>query len=130
PPSLLQILPGPFNFLRQDPEELRRLIPEAERALPVPGLVFLEDESATPLKGFPIYLSPGMVELRAALRQYLLAEEAVQVAIFKRENYDRRAYSTTWDRYRSLFARAVENATLSDYGRRYPGIFWLLHSLD
>ena len=31
PTSLLQLLQGPFNFLRPDPEEVRRLVPDLER---------------------------------------------------------------------------------------------------
>lgn len=129
-PSLLQALPGPFNFLRPDPEELRRIMPEAPRALPLPGAVFLEDEAATPLRGFPVLLSPGMVELRNALRDYVLAEEGMQVSILTRAAADRRQYAVAWERYRALFVRAFENSTLSNYGRQFPGVFWLHHSLE
>lgn len=130
PMSLVQSLPGPFNFLRPDPEELRRLMPEAERALPRPGPVYLDDENATPLKGFPVLLSDGVAELRTALREYLLAEEGIQFAILSRAAPDRRQYTAAWERYRAVFSRAFENATLSSYGRQYPSIFWLHHSLD
>ena len=30
----------------------------------------------------------------------------------------------------ALLSRAVENATISSYGRQYPAVFWLQHSLD
>ncbi|HEX2643124.1 MAG TPA: hypothetical protein VHU81_09035, partial [Thermoanaerobaculia bacterium] len=132
PSSLLQFLPGPFNFLRPDPEEIRRLMPDLQRALPSPGVVFLEDESATPIHGFPVLLSPGLQELRAALKGYLLAEEGVQVALQRRERDlpDRKAYNVAWERYRILLSRAIENATISSYGRQYPAVFWLQHSLD
>ena len=53
-PYLLQ---GPFNFLRPDPEEIRALAPDIERWYPRPGVSFLEDESATPVRGFPILVS-------------------------------------------------------------------------
>ena len=130
PTSLLQLLPGPFNFLRQDPEEIQRLVPDLQRALPTPRPVFLENEAATPIFGFPILLSPGMTELRKALRQYVLAEEAVQLAILRRDTQDRKAYGAAWEQYRSLLSRAVENATISNYGRHHPAVFWLHHSLD
>jgi hypothetical protein len=127
---LLQILQGPFNFLRPDPEEVRRLMPDLQRVLPIPRPIFLEDESATPLQGFPVLLSDGMLGLRAALRDYVEAEESVQVAGLKREGHDVRAHTQAWERYVALLSRAVENATISSYGRQYPAVFWLHHSLD
>src|SRR4051794_1551348 len=128
--SLLQILPGPFNFLSPDPDEVRRLIPDLQRVLPMPRPIFLEDESATPLQGFPILLSAGLLDLRAALRELVEAEEAVQVAGLRREGHDVKAHTQGWDRYTALLCRAVENATISSYGRQYPAVFWLQHSLD
>jgi hypothetical protein len=128
--SFLQMLQGPFNFLRPDPEEVRHLMPDLPRVLPVPRPIFLEDESATPLQGFPILLSPGMLELRTALGDYIAAEESVQMAGLRREGHDVAAYTQAWDRYVALLSRAVENATISSYGRQYPALFWLQHSLD
>jgi len=128
--SLLQILPGPFNFLRLDMEEVRRLLPDFQKSLPQPRQVFFEDESATPARGFPVQQSGPMEELRASLRNYLAAEEGVQLAILAREPYDRKQYAVAWERYRLLFTRATENVTTSSYGRQYPAIFWLHHSLD
>lgn len=128
--SFLQILQGPFNFLRPDADEVRRLMPDLQRVLPMPRPVFLEDESATPLQGFPILLSPGVLGLRAALRDYIEAEEAVQVAGLRRESHDVKAHTQAWDRYAALLTTAVENATISSYGRQYPAVFWLHHSLD
>ncbi|HVT56860.1 MAG TPA: hypothetical protein VHR45_00530 [Thermoanaerobaculia bacterium] len=128
--SLLQLLPGPFNFLRQDAEEIRRLLPDLQRVLPTPQPIFLEDETATPFRGFPVLLSEGMTALAAALRQYIFAEEEVQLAIQRRDTYDRKLYTSAWERYRILLVRAVENATVSNYGRHYPAVFWLHHSLD
>src|SRR6185295_14063670 len=130
PMSFLQMLQGPFNFLRADPEEVRRLVPDLERELPIPRPIFLEDESATPLQGFPVLLSAGLCELRQALGGCIAAEEAVQVAGLRREAHDVNAYTQGWDRYAGLLSKAIENATISSYGRQYPAIFWLQHSLD
>ncbi len=130
PTSLVQLLSGPFNFLRSDPEEIRRLFPEHQRALPLPRAIFMEDESVTPVHGFALLASDGMAALRTALHHYVLAEEAMQIASQRREPPDLKAYGAAWDRYRALVTRAVENATLSSYGRQYPAIFWLHHSLD
>jgi hypothetical protein len=128
--SLLQLLPGPFNFLRPEPEEVRRLLPDIEREVPIPQQVFLDDEGATPVRGYPILLSPDMEALRRALHGYVRAEETVQLAILRRDTYDRKLYNTAWERYRKLLAQAVENSTISSYGRHYPAVFWLHHSLD
>jgi hypothetical protein len=130
PTSVLQWLQGPFNFLRPDPEEIRRLMPDLQKSLPLPKPVYLEDESATPLQGFPVLLSDGMESLRATLRQYVEAEEGVQLAALRRAAYDRKGHGAAWDRYVALLSRAVESATLSSYGRQFPAVFWLQHSLD
>src|SRR5258708_14283035 len=125
PSSLLPLLTGPFNFLRRDAEELARLMPDLQRALPTPQPVFLEDEAATPLRGFPVLLSEGMVELAAALRHYVHCEEAVQLAIQRRDTYDRKVYTTALERYRLLPSRAVENAPISNSAPPHPAAFWL-----
>jgi hypothetical protein len=130
PSSLLSLLPGHFNFLRRDLMEVQRLLPDLQRALPTPQPIFLEDEGATPLQGYPVLLSAGMVALAAALRQYIHCEEIVQLAIQRRDTYDRKHYSAAWEHYRTLLARASENATISNYGRLYPAVFWLHHSTD
>jgi hypothetical protein len=128
--SFLQMLQGPFNFLRSDPEEARRLMPDLPRVLPMPRLIFLEDETATPMQGFPLLLSPGMLGLRAALREHIEAEEILQVAGLRRESHNVKAHTQGWERYVALFSRCIENATISSYGRQYPAVFWLQHSLD
>ena len=130
PTSFLQMLQGPFNFFRPDPEEVRRLMPDLQRVLPMPRPIFLEDESATPLQGFPVLLSPGLRELRSALQSFIAAEETMQVASNRREGHDVKAHNQAWERYVASLSRAVENATISSYGRQYPAVFWLLHSLD
>ena len=126
-PYLLQ---GPFNFLRPDPEELRALAPDIDRWFPRPGVNFLEDESATPVRGFPILLSAGYRTLHTALERFIIAEEEVQTAVMLRRPAPRKIYNTAWERYRALLVKAVENVTISSYGRNFPAIFWLQHSLE
>jgi len=99
-------------------------------ALPLPQRIFLEEEEATPLEGFPVFNSPGAQDLRQALERFILAEEELQVAVVRRRRFERKDHGDAWQSYRRLLRRAVENATLSSYGRRYPSIFWLAHSLD
>jgi hypothetical protein len=126
----LHVLRGPFNFLRLAADEIDLLFPDIQRTLPAPRPVFLEDEDATPVYGFPVLLSKELEALRLALEEHVVAEETVQTAVLRRVASDRQAQAATWERYRSLLARAVENVTLSSYGRNFPSVFWLHHSLE
>ncbi len=129
-PSPLQVLPGPFNFARRDPEEIQRILPELGKTLPLPKAVYLEDEVATPVHGFVIHLSDRVEAMRQALRAYLQNEESLQASVLARETSDKKQYSQSWERYRTYLARAIENTTISSYGRQFPSLFWLFHSLD
>ncbi len=129
PPPLHHLLRGPLHFLRADGDEIRRLAGDP-RLLPLPQRIYLEDESATPLYGFPILVSDELRALSRSLEEYVYAEEALQVAMLKRQSFDSRIYGTAWERYRGLLAKAIENVTISSYGRQHPSIFWLHQSLD
>ena len=129
-PFPLRLLRGPFNFLVPGQDEVSRLFGDLERSLPQPQQVFLEEEDSTPLTGFAILVTPGLAKLSQALEDHLLAEESVQLALCRREPADRQVQAATWERYRALLLRAVENATLSSYGRSFPAVFWLHHSLE
>jgi hypothetical protein len=120
---------GTFTFLRPDPAEIRRVIPQADYLLPEPQRIFLEDEEATPLIGFPILLSQNLRVLEEALIRYLEAEEQVQRSFFTRQPFDSKAYASCWERYRTLLERVLDNATRSGFGQDYPAIFWLHHSV-
>lgn len=126
---LLHLLTGPYNFLVRTPEEIRRLVPDAERSLPQPQKIFLEDESATPLFGFPVLASRELAALDQALEQYIVQEEEVELAVQQRAAFDSSAFQGAWESYRLLLVRAMENVTTASYGRHYPTIFWLWHSL-
>ncbi len=126
---LIQLLTGPFNFLVRTPEEVRRLVPDAERSLPQPQKIFLEDETATPLVGFPVLASRELAALEQALEQYIGQEEEVELAVQQRSAFDSSAFQGAWEGYRLLLVRAMENVTTASYGRHYPTIFWLWHSL-
>ncbi len=119
---------GPFNFLRLAQDEVDSLFPDIHRTLPAPLLIYLDDEAATPIHGFPILDSPALATLGDALAEYVEAEEGVQVAVLRREPSDRGKLTQAWERYRRLLMQAVENVTLSSYGRNFPAIFWLHHS--
>ncbi len=128
--SLTRALRGPMNFLRPTPSEILELMPEVADRLPQPQKIFLRDETATPLRGFPILVTDGLQELKSSLQAYLRSEEELQVRILKRQSHDKAAHDQAWETYRRQLERATDNVTTSSAGRRYPDIFWLLHSLD
>ncbi len=130
PRSIIERLAqGRFTFLAANPREIFLVLPSADRILPDPQLIFLEDEEAEPWHGFPILLSPKLRALEEALGDYLRAEEEAQSAYHKRQPFDSRSYASRWKRYRGRLARVLENVTLASHGADYPAIFWLQHSL-
>jgi len=127
--SLLEHLShGTFNFLRPNPAEIRQIVPSAEERLPEAQPIFLDDESASPLWGFPILMSPSLRMLGNVLEEYLEAEQEAQFSHWNRESFDRRTYSAKWDRYCALLEKVTENVTNSSFGSKYSDIFWLYHS--
>lgn len=128
PSSIPNSLPGPFSFLDPDSEEPGRLRSVREDALPLARKIFLEEESATPLVGFPILLSSRLIALEAALEDYLAFEERVQLAIAAKQPFDRKGYADAWTLYARLLTMATEYTVLSSYGRAYPNVFWLRHA--
>ena len=126
---LFRHLRGPFSFLRPEPVELGSLAREYATSLPEPQRVFLAREEATPILGFPILQGDSEHALRAALERYIEAEEELQWARVSRRVTDPKAYQVAWEEYRSLLSRITENVTASSFGRRYPSIFWLYHSI-
>ncbi|MCB1054823.1 MAG: hypothetical protein KDD11_04845 [Acidobacteria bacterium] len=128
--ALIQFIRGSTHFLRPEVAELHRLLPSAAWILPLPQRIFLEDESATPLRGFPVLRSRDYERLRAALLAYFEQEERSQVAAIQRTAIDPKRHASTWETYRRLLSQALENVTLSSHGRQFPAIFWLLHSHD
>lgn len=128
--GLIQFIRGSTHFLRPEVAELHRLLPSAAWILPLPQRIFLEDETATPLRGFPVLRSEAYEQLRSALIAYLEQEERAQVAVLRRATIDPQPHAAAWDAYRRLLSHALENVTLSSHGRQFPAIFWLLHSHD
>ena len=119
---------GQFSFLAPDPAEIRRLFPHADQLLPKPHRIYLEDETAAPLIGFPVLLSRGLHMLEQAAAEYLAAEEEAQIAFFTRQSFDSKGFAARWERYRALLAKATENSAGMSFGNRYLDVFWLRHS--
>ena len=126
--ALEQLCRGSFVFLKPEPTEIRRVIPQIDEVLPQPQKIYLKDESATPLVGFPISIGRAQTKLQERFLAYLEAEIEVQVAFHTRASFDSKAYARTWESYRSLLDQVLDNATVSSVGRDYVGTFWLQHS--
>lgn len=125
---IVQLLSGPLNFLHRDPEEVRRVLPEAERSLPPLQRIYLDDEAATPLVGFPVLATAELASLDRAFESYVVQEEEVELAVLQRASFDAQTFQGAWESYRLLLMRAAENVTTASYGRSFPAIFWLWHS--
>ncbi len=129
-PVIEHLARGKYGFLRGDPVEIRTILPGVDDILPRPQLIFLEDEDAPPITGFPILVTNKQRALEEVLVDYLRAEEEAQCAYHKRQPFDSRAYASRWERYLQALARVLENVTFSSHGGDYPAIFWLHHSLS
>ena len=91
--------------------------------------MFLEDEDATPLVGFPILSNDGTASLRQALDGYLDQEVRVQTGMFRSGAIETKARDQAWNTYRDCLVQVTENTTRSSFGRRYTAVFWLYHSI-
>lgn len=129
PFSFLDRSSATFTFLHRDEEELRRVMPDAADILPVPQRIFLEDEDATPLLGFPVLTSERTQKLRQVLESYLEEEVRVQTGMFRSGAIETKARDQAWRSYRDMLVQITENTTRSSFGRRYCDIFWLYHSI-
>jgi hypothetical protein len=127
---LVRHLRGPLNFLEASTEEVSRLFPEVAPNLPLLQRIYLADEEATPLVGFPVLVTRELEALRESLGDYLRLEEEQQARILLRQSHDPALHQAAWEQYCLLLTRATENVTSSSYGRHFPDIFWLHHSLD
>ena len=126
--SISKHLPGTFTFLDPHSDDVSSARSVQEGALPVARKIFLAEENATPLVGFPVLQSSRLLELEKALEEYLHLEERVQFDLALRRPFDRHAYAEAWRRFSRLLASATEYTVLSSYGHAYPNVFWLRHS--
>jgi hypothetical protein len=116
-------------FLLREAGDLRSIVGEDASDLPLPQRVFLEDEEATPVLGFPVLQNSGMHALRGTLENYLRAEQDMELAVVTGRPLDQRPVRTAWEDYQSHLNLVMTNAISSSFGRGYPSIFWLYHSI-
>ena len=114
---LSRLLRGTFRFLRPQPEEVRRLLAGDEGQVPRPQRVFLSDEEATPLSGFPVLQSPDTLALLESFERYVTAEEEFEVGLAQRRPPGRRSCDEAWKRYQDLLGQATANSVSSSFGR-------------
>ncbi|MEM8933132.1 MAG: hypothetical protein AAGE94_18235, partial [Acidobacteriota bacterium] len=121
---------GQFIFLSPDPETIRRVVPRADELLPTPTRIFLREEGADELVGFPVLASRSLRRLGSQLHEVLDAEEQAQVAAVTRAAFDSKAYAARWEAYRTSLAQVIENSVVASLGYDYGSVFWLHHSID
>jgi hypothetical protein len=127
--ELIRLLPESGSFLLREPRDLRSVVGEEARGIPLPQRIFLEAEDATPLVGFPLLLNESAKALRSALEAYVHAEEEIEVSVATGRLLDKKSTEIAWTIYRNLLGSSLTNAVSSSFGRGYPSIFWLFHSI-
>ncbi|MFQ5525405.1 MAG: hypothetical protein ACE5GX_04020 [Thermoanaerobaculia bacterium] len=117
------------TFLSPGASDFRMLVGENVEELPFPQRIFLEDEDATPVLGFPVLHNRGTADLRKELENTVRAEIEIEAARAKGSEFSLRESKKASERYRSLIRQALSNAIRSSFGRGYQSIFWLYHSI-
>lgn len=127
--TLLRHLRLPGSFLLDEPGDVAAALGESTGDPPLPQRVFLEDEEATPVLGYPVLLNEQSTALRSALDSYVREESAAELERILGLKPDRRRAEVAWSQYRALLADATTNAVSSSFGRGFPSVFWLYHSI-
>ncbi|MEO1368386.1 MAG: hypothetical protein AAFX50_14530, partial [Acidobacteriota bacterium] len=121
---------GTYIFVRPEPADITRVIPDAENILPMPQKIFQKDEKTDPLTGLPILRSRPLDQLGKLFADYLQAEEEAQAAAVTNSAFDSQALQMRWELYRTALTQTLENTLVSSIGVDYTSIFWLHHSLE
>ena len=77
--SLLRLLRLPGSFLLAEAADIETITGSGKGELPLPQRIFLEDEDATPVSGFPVLLNESSAGLRRALESYVREESAAEL---------------------------------------------------
>ncbi|MCP4204072.1 MAG: hypothetical protein GY769_19330 [bacterium] len=117
------------TFLLPGPDDFRLLLGEEGGDLPFPQRIFLEDEEATPVMGFPVLQTRRGKELRSELERAVRAEIEVEAAMARGAELGLRKREAAWKGYRGLLRSALFNSIRSSFGRNYQSVFWLYHSI-
>jgi hypothetical protein len=117
-----------FFFLHPTQSEIQRAMADAGVRLPAPQPIFLEGEKATALSGYLMVETPELLRFETALGQALDATTERLVRQRRGDAAPADAADLAWRAYLGMLEQATENVTASDYGRRYPAVFWLYQS--
>ncbi len=127
--SLERLFLASRTFLRPGADDFRLMLGEEAGELPMPQRIFLEDEEATPVMGFPVLQTRGGKELRSELERAVRAEIELEVSMVESPELGLRRRKAAWEGYRQLLRQALFNTIRSSFGRGYESIFWLYHSI-
>ncbi len=125
--DLLRLL-RPGSFLLPDGSDLASVVGRNAK-IPLPQRIFLDNEEATPVLGFPVLLTAGSLALRETLERYVLEEQELEIERIRGVATDGRRVDLAWSDYGTHLIEATNNAVSSSFGRSFPSIFWLYHSI-
>jgi class 3 adenylate cyclase len=116
----------PFLLSAELERTVAEIFPRAGWVLPHPYKIFPEDESQTPILGFPVSESAVMKELDTRLERWLSDEVHWQI----RRDSSKEKAQQAFTAYLSHLMRLAENAMMSNLLADYHAVFWLAHSID
>ena len=90
------------TFLLPGADDFRLTLGEEVDELPSPQRIFLEDEEATPVMGFPILQTRKGKELRSELERAVVAEMGLEAAMLTGESVNMSKTKLAWEGYREL----------------------------
>jgi hypothetical protein len=117
-----------FLFLHPTQSEIQRALADSGVRLPAPQPIFLEGEKATGLSGYLMVETPELQLFETVLAQAL---DATTERLIRQRSGDPAPDETvdpSWRAYLGMLEAVAENVTASDYGRRFPAVFWLYQS--
>ncbi len=120
---------GHRTFLSAGTEDFGLVIGVQDRRLPLPLRIFLDDEEATPVRGFPVLHNAKTVLLRSGFERFVATMIDYEAARAQGAPLGSGSATAGWSEYRDELRLALSNAVRSSFGRGYPSIFWLYHSI-
>jgi hypothetical protein len=125
--ALLQGKQG-FLFLHPTVSEIQRALTDAGVRVPAAQPIFLEGEKSTALSGYLMVETPELQLFETMLSQALEATTERLVRQRRGEAAPDDSVDPVWRAYLGMLEAVAENVTASDYGRRFPAVFWLYQS--
>jgi len=108
----------------------RDLFPGLAQCLPRPYPIFSPDEDLILDHGYPVQLSPGIVQLRHEVERQLATEVEYRVVTARGGSADKGPVMAHRERYLRYMTAMIENTMVSDYGRGLLEVLLLFHAND